>query len=295
MARHSQWVTGVGMAVALWAVAVAAAAAGGVGSLVGFVAPSVAIAAPEHESIDDSASVVRVSVLPGRSSVLPGEVVPIAVILDHDRRWYTQAGGPDSDPESIPTTVSVSSTDQRLHVRSDATQWPTAEHKPLRWAGPGASVAVYSDRAILYVPVEIRPDASPGVLPLTVTVGYQACDDRVCLEPVRGQRFSLQFVVLTPDPGTSASVGTAFEHPEFFTAYRSVAPQLEPVALTATGIPGWIHITGASLLVAAAALAIWTAMWAGMHGPATVLLLRAAAASLALVAVILWIAFAVAG
>ncbi len=245
---------------------------------------------------DDSSDVVRVTVVPARTSVVPGEVFPVAIVLDHERRWNTQAGGPDADPESIPTSLTVTGDAERLHVRHDALQWPAAERKPLRWAGPGASVAVYSGRTVIYMPVEVRPDAPVGLADLSVAVTYQACDDMICLTPVIGQSFHVQVAVNRPGSTSDASGGaTTFHNPELFTDYRAVAAQLEPVASGGGPIPVWVHATGGVLLLAAIVLGIALANGAGMSAPSAVFLLRITAVGMALVALLLWIGFATAG
>jgi len=242
-----------------------------------------AMAAPValDQSPASGTDVVRVTVLPARTHVAPGTVVPIAILLDHqhqgNRHWYTQAGGPDADPDSIPTTVNVTALDERLHVRRDAIQWPEAEQKSLDWAG-GASIAVYGGRAIIYVPVEIRPDAASGAVSLTVSVGYQACDDRVCLPPVTGQGSTVQLAITT-NPGDGA-----IQYPEIFEAFRPILPVLEPVS-PALGGSLVIHLIGGVLVVIAAAIAAG----AGMISPGNVLLIRALAAGAGVLTVLIWL------
>ncbi len=168
---------------------------------------------------DDSSSVVTVSVMPGKTLARPGEVVPMAVILDHRSRWHTQAPQ-GADPDSIVTQVTVTPADDRVVIRSEAIQYPEAEVIESRAMGPVTTMHVFSGRSIIYVPVEVRPDATAGPVSLTLSVSYQACDDKVCLAPVSGHSFSSGFAV---DPSAAASGWT---YPELFADYRTVAPSL---------------------------------------------------------------------
>ncbi|MHC4997092.1 MAG: protein-disulfide reductase DsbD family protein, partial [Planctomycetota bacterium] len=44
-------------------------------------------------------------------------------------------------------------------------------------------VPVFSDRTVIYLPMAIPVSASPGQFSIQIKVGYQACDDKVCLQP----------------------------------------------------------------------------------------------------------------
>ena len=181
-------------------------------------------AAPQGE---DSSSVVTVTVMPGRTVARPGEVMPIAIVLDHKPKWHTQAsraGAAAVDADAVATGVVVTSSDPRLAVHTDGIQWPTAHTIETKAMGAPTKTSVYSDRAIIYVPVEIAPNATAGNVAIPVALTFQACDDKVCLQPVMGKTFE---VVLAVDPGAAA--GGAYTYPELFAGYRPIASTM-PVA-----------------------------------------------------------------
>lgn len=192
---------------------------GGLALLAAVIAVPPATALAQSE---DSSSVVTVTVMPGKTLARPGEVVPIAVILDHRNRWHTQAPAGD-DPDAIVTAVTVASADNRVLLRPEAIQWPVAEEIESKAMGPATKMMVFSGRSIIYVPIEIRPDASAGPVALTLSVTYQACDDKVCLAPVTGKTFDTGFAV---DPAAAPSGWT---YPELFGGYRTIAASLEGV------------------------------------------------------------------
>lgn len=121
----------------------------------------------------------------------PGERVRIAAVVEVDRGWHVNAHLPSYD-FLIPTVLEL----------EPPAGWPLAEivypepeMTTLGFAdGP---LAVYQGRAVIVVSLAVPDDAVPGVLPLTATLRYQACDDSSCLPPVTAQA-SLE---LTVGPG----------------------------------------------------------------------------------------------
>ena len=164
---------------------------------------------------------------PGRMSGKPGDVIPIAVVFDHKGKWHTQAGKEAAgstpvDPDAITTKVSVVSDDPRFIARADAVQWPAAKVLETRAMGGASKVAVFEGRSIVYIPVEIAPDAKSGNGTLAVNVSFQACDDKVCLNPA-DQRFELTLAV------ASSAGSSGWTYPELFGAYRPVSATQAPL------------------------------------------------------------------
>jgi len=135
----------------------------------------------------DSAE-VRVTVAPAWTEVVPGEIVPIAVVFDHQEGWHVHTNKPvppkGIDPGVlIPTVVDVKAP---AGVRLGETQWPMSVMVPVDLSGAGRPqpYAVFSGRAIVYVPVRVETSAKPGdALNLTLAISYQACNDRMCVMP----------------------------------------------------------------------------------------------------------------
>lgn len=178
---------------------------------------------------------VTVTVMPGRTVARPGEVVPVAIIFDHKPKWHTQAGKSAAgaiavDPDAITTTVSGVGADSRLVPRSDAVQWPAVKSIVSKGSGAPTATAVFEGRSIVYLPVEIAPDAERGNANATMTVSFQACDEKVCLTPVQGQTFDVAIAV---DP---AATEGGWTYPEIFAAYRPVTASL-PGSAGGTGTP----------------------------------------------------------
>jgi len=199
---------------------------------------------------EDSSSVVTVTVMPGKTLARPGDVVPIAVILDHRNRWHTQAPA-GSDPDAIVTAVTVTAGDARVLVRPELIQWPVAKEIESKAMGPAGTMSVFSERAIIYVPIEIRPDAAAGPVALTVALTYQACDDKVCLAPVTGKTFESGFAI------DSSAEPSGWTYPEVFGGYRTVAASLDGIVPADAGRNSMLAVLagGVVLLVVLGVLA----------------------------------------
>lgn len=109
---------------------------------------------------------------------LPGSQGAVAVVLDIVPGWhvYPGKGSPDQPEIYIPTTVDLTLpagwTQGKVH-------WPEAHEAVFGTE----TVKVYADHSIVMVPFWIGPDAAPGPATITATVGYQACDDKICEPP----------------------------------------------------------------------------------------------------------------
>lgn len=157
---------------------------------------------------DDSRSKVKVYVYPARVNVAPGDDLPVAIIMDHDPAWHTNTSAPKMPPgledlagDLIPTTIGASSTGALVpHV--DHIQWPAPHSVTLPWLDRKAQFEVYSGRVIAYLPVTVPANAPLGPATLTVTVGFQACDDASCLAPATLE-FPVQVSIVPPERADS--------------------------------------------------------------------------------------------
>jgi thiol:disulfide interchange protein len=134
---------------------------------------------------------VSVSAAADFEVVAPGDVLTIAVVLNHAANWHTW---PSAAQDVLPPEVAEFAIRTAIDVEEvpawvDALgtiQWPepydVKAADPMGGAEP-ITVKSYKGKAIAYLPVRIAADAQPGAYPLSITVRYQACDDTVCLMP----------------------------------------------------------------------------------------------------------------
>ncbi len=166
----------------------------------------------------DSSSKVRVSAVAAAAQVTPGGDVPVAIIFDHEPGWHIHTNDPQVPPELgeaeyyIKTEIEIDETDAgSLRARLDHIQWPEPETIDVAFLGVPVRYAVFSGKAIAYLPVTVPEDAPLGVTKLDIRVTYQACDDTVCLFPVRGQTLNLEVEIVDADhlPKKAMTVNSA--------------------------------------------------------------------------------------
>ncbi len=144
------------------------------------------------EEFGDSRDRVSVTAFTAQDKVAPGSDVVIAIVLDHQPGWHSwpNAGNiPKGLAEfsgAINTVITVKTSGANaagLQVHDAFIQWP-AVHAAKADIGEGAQeYATFSDRAIAYVPVTVKPDAQPGAATIDINISFQTCNETVCLAP----------------------------------------------------------------------------------------------------------------
>src|SRR5262249_54432420 len=124
--------------------------------LVGWV-PGLALAQPDPVSL---------TLIPSRLEVRPGDQLAIAVVLGLQPGWHGATDDPKipkswGDFRAFATEIKV---DPIMGAKTGPPQWPvpTVLNLDLVLSGTPEPYAVYSDRAVSYVPVVIAPDAAMG-------------------------------------------------------------------------------------------------------------------------------------
>lgn len=121
-----------------------------------------------------------------KTQAAPGDQIVIAVILDHEEHWHSQADA--AQQKLVKNNVAVKDTTiepaAAKGLKFGPVQWPPAVLVSAAALGdPTAQVAVFEGRAIAYIPVVIEAGAS-GTVSVPIEVMYQACDDAICQFPV---------------------------------------------------------------------------------------------------------------
>jgi thiol:disulfide interchange protein len=151
----------------------------------------------------------------------PGGRAVIAVVLDHAPGWHSNLAEPIVPEEMgdfapIPTTVQIAAPGT---LAFGPTQWPEPKAVPVDFFFTGNPVdfLTYAGRAVAYVPVRVSEDAPVGEsIGVEVTVGYQACDDQICLAPETVvRRVTLAVVADAGDAVTAAGDFAKFDAATF--------------------------------------------------------------------------------
>ena len=117
------------------------------------------------------------------AKVQPGQQLVVAVVLDVEAGFHAQSHRPLQD-NLIPFAlqklqVSAGDVFEPIYPPGEIENFPA-----LTGPDTNGDVSVYSGKAVIYVPIQISPDAKAGG-PLTVsgTAFYQICNDQNCFAP----------------------------------------------------------------------------------------------------------------
>ena len=133
------------------------------------------------------------------SGLKPGEKAMAAVVLDIKPGFHAQSRTPSQD----------------FYIKFDA---KADEHPALVFGEviyPEGHVEeypalgklnVYVGRTVVYIPIEVKPDAPPGETKITGRLRYQICDDQLCFPPE-----SSKFEIVTKVVGKDEAVTPAEE------------------------------------------------------------------------------------
>lgn len=158
----------------------------------------------QFSSFGDSRDYVRITVYPDKNVVEPGGNLRIAIIFDLQPRWHIHTNNPIVPPELgeaedyIKTQITVGSiTDEALLAHPELMKWPEPHATMVSFLSEPVEYLVFSGRSIAYLPVTIRNDAKPGPAHISLNLTYQACDDKLCVAPVRGHSFGVPLNVVS--------------------------------------------------------------------------------------------------
>ncbi|MBI3951543.1 MAG: protein-disulfide reductase DsbD [Acidobacteria bacterium] len=109
----------------------------------------------------------------------PGSTFQVAVIADLEKGWHVNAHKPTLD-YLIPTEWALEPVEG---LTFGPAQYPPS--KSLQFEFADDKLDVYEGRVIIRVPVTAAREVSPGQKIIKGALQYQACNDQVCLAPVR--------------------------------------------------------------------------------------------------------------
>ncbi len=126
----------------------------------------------------------------------PGDTITLAVELTLSHPWHINANTAQSP--FIATRIELR--EPPTTIQASTAVYPESE--PLSFGSGAAAlkVPVFSGKATILLPMRVGAEASPGEIPLTLTLRLQACDDKTCLPP----EIVEQAVTLTIMPSSSA-------------------------------------------------------------------------------------------
>ena len=141
----------------------------------------------QEGNFNDSRDKVTVSVQISPENATAGSDAIIAVILEHDKHWHSHTNDPQvpealGDPENyIATEIAFELPEgSPLTLHGGYIQWPAPTTVMVGFVGTSVNYDVFSDKAVIYIPVTIASDANLGEASFTIKPIFQACDDTTC-------------------------------------------------------------------------------------------------------------------
>lgn len=168
----------------------------------------------------------------------PGSAFAVAIVLDHAEHWHTwPAAAQDVLPDEIDSFAIRATIDPPSALPSwvaalGAVQWPTplpGTVPDIMRPGKTTQVPVYQGRAVAYVPVFVSDSAPLGPATIAFTVGFQACDERMCEAP---ESIEVKVEVRIVAAGSAAAPAPGSASADLFSGLdsRALASKPAPVA-----------------------------------------------------------------
>jgi cytochrome c biogenesis protein CcdA/thiol-disulfide isomerase/thioredoxin len=154
----------------------------------------------------------------------PGDRVRVAVTVTLPAEFHVQSNAP-RDPSLIPTVLTIEppSGGEVIEV-----VYPPAQD--FRMVDVPQPLAVYPHEFTIGAEVAVPAQATPGSLPLTGSLRYQACNDRVCFPPTNATVTWPLTIVDRGTPIPHAAVPAAFATLAFGQGSRPPAAAVPPSA-----------------------------------------------------------------
>lgn len=215
---------------------------------------TIAIAGASLMSTPPQEEVVKLRTLWSAEGVHPGGSVVLGVVIDIADGFHINA-----DPAQLvipegfspyPTRVSVKAADATLTPQ--APRFPPAH--PVKLDFSDVPLMFFDRQAVVYLPVRVSPNATPGNHRLELLMAYQACDKQTCLLP---RKISLSVQLPVVSPGTPLAPVA----PELFAAFTDGTPvsEAETVRFNPFGVTFSIDVSSALGL----AVLLFTAAFGG--------------------------------
>jgi thiol:disulfide interchange protein DsbD len=204
--------------------------------------------APAHaqEPVLDWESAVSVRAVAARSTVRPGDQVPLAVVIEHEEGFHTWPNSPIVPPQfdafvPIPTTIEAVSLPPG--ARLGEVQWPPVEPVTVEYTDAPVDLLSYVGTSVAFLPLQLDPEQPIGQATVTLSVRFQSCDDRICYPP-RTVELAIPLEVVAAD----LAAELVANEPELFAGFGIQGFRPDDVGGTGRSatytIPAYINVFG---------------------------------------------------
>ena len=194
---------------------------------------------------------VTVTATPQFTAVTPGQNMAIAVTFDFSNGFHIWPNNPEV-PEGVtglspfPTRISLAegaTLPKGVTAIPEQTQWAKPESVAISPGSTKITILAYHHATTVYVPVKIAADAPPGSVTIPLTVSFQACDEKTCLQPEDRE------VSITVQIGSTVVPTSTELFANFNASVFSATPQPQTAGPAPSDADKWIDIGIANLRI----------------------------------------------
>lgn len=137
---------------------------------------------------------IRVDALPGKDKVRPGESFLLYVVAVLDQGWHLYSLEKQTEDETVATRIDLETTEFPPEGG-----WRETPPQLIRDEVMQKTMKVHSGRVEFSQKLSVPEGLQPGMYPLTGTLRFRTCDNRICTLPQQ-VRFQTHVIVETDEP-----------------------------------------------------------------------------------------------
>ena len=151
-------------------------------------------------------SVVHMATAWSETGAKAGTEITLAVVLDIKPGYHI--GGNLTTPPFLPTFIELAGAPP--FVVSSTAIFPEPHQFNFGIGDEKQTIKVFSDRAVVYLPMKIGDSAAPGHHELKIRIGFQACNDKICKPPAEST-LPVELNVVPPQAAIQKINGSLFK------------------------------------------------------------------------------------
>lgn len=138
---------------------------------------------------------LQLEAMPDKEKVRQGEIFWLHLVIFLDEGWHMYSIEKQSDDETVATRIEL-----ETRVFSPKGHWQETPPKLVRDDVMGKVLKTHSGRVEFTRLFSVPKGLKPGMYPLTGTLHFRSCDNRICTLP-QAMKFQTRVIVETGEPG----------------------------------------------------------------------------------------------
>lgn len=138
---------------------------------------------------------LQLEAMPDKDKVRPGEIFWLHLVAFLDEGWHMYSLEKQSDDETVATRIEL-----ETQVFPPQGRWQETPPKLVRDEVMEKIMKTHSGRVEFTRLFSVPKGLTPGVYPLSGTLHFRSCDNRICTLP-QAMKFQTRVIVETGEPG----------------------------------------------------------------------------------------------